>query len=511
MYKGRLPNSLNDLYSPAHGNYRKREGMDFHSKWSKVTGHLLYPVSGLNPIELTLCFLLSFILEYQTEHSIRDTLITGWILLLALSCVVSYFARNPVLPIKTFFVDHPVISCCAFGKNQVVISGGGGGLAYGIEDTVRVLEVRNSRVKHISGIPINLFSQSNNEFNPELADELTHTELLIGEQIPMVALWGMSASPERRLVAGGYKGYLQVYRQSGEGYECSFDIVLDDQLIPDQSRIRRPFIVNRTAFGPSGLLLAATSERRDVVVYALTPTKEDADRPPEYVHQHPFGNISQLNKLDPLHRGVIELGRTMLPENHGDPTDVVITKDEKFIVVATSKGYLSWFRIPALHQEYSTRKTNGLKGGPSIILTSEQGQLEIVQDELVPHDNSFFIRRMRLRPHPTLHRAELYFTGSYRPLRVRDRSTHGVMRVVYSTEGAEPKLGAPSPIIHRTALLGINAISFNNVGNLLVIVSNERFLVVNAETFSLLHTIARFPIGHEVDTLPTTSAAFIGE
>eukprot|EP01055_Gregarina_sp_Pseudo9_P000086 Gregarina_sp_Pseudo_9__85@NODE_1058_length_1916_cov_5_263719_g990_i0_p1_GENE_NODE_1058_length_1916_cov_5_263719_g990_i0NODE_1058_length_1916_cov_5_263719_g990_i0_p1_ORF_typecomplete_len416_score50_59ANAPC4_WD40/PF12894_7/2_9e02ANAPC4_WD40/PF12894_7/13ANAPC4_WD40/PF12894_7/12ANAPC4_WD40/PF12894_7/87WD40/PF00400_32/7_6e03WD40/PF00400_32/4_8e02WD40/PF00400_32/1_4e02WD40/PF00400_32/76_NODE_1058_length_1916_cov_5_263719_g990_i05771824 len=324
----------------------------------------------------------------------------------------------------------------------------------------------------------------------------------------MVALWGMSACAKRHFVAGGNKGNLQVYMQNAANYEAPFDVIFDDEVIPDQSRIRRPFIVNRTTFSFSGLLLAATSERRDVVLYVLSPAKDLSDANIDYSCSE-FGDRDWFAAVDPQHRGIIEIGRGMISEKCGEPTDVAITLDERFVVVSSSKGYLCWFRVPTKQNEYAPRGTNALKGGPVIVLSAANKNMELVKEELVPLDQLFFIRRMRLRPSTNRHRAELYFTGAFRPQKVRDRAVHGVLKVVFSTDENEPKLTAPPPYVHKTSLTGANAITFNGDGRLLAVVSNERFLIMNPDTFYTISTAARFPLGHEVDTLPTTSAAFI--
>lgn len=508
MYKGRLPSTLSDLYTPIHGDYRKRGSKAFFTKSTIVVKAMLYPVSDLSSFEIFMCCLLACICEAQTDHPIRGIAINGWIILLLVSLVVSFLKRDPVLPIKTFFVDHPVICCCPFGRDSIIISGGGGGLAYGIEDTVRVMEIRNSKLKHISGIPINLFSQSNNEFYPELANELTHTEMLIGEQIPMVSLWGMSVSPKRNFVAGGNKGNIQVYMQTASDFEAPFDVVYDDEVIPDQSKMRRPFIVNRTAFSDSGLLLAATSERRDIVLYALLPCLDLSNTHNDYSDSL-FGDPQWISTADPQNRGIIELGRATLDDKCGEPIDVAISHDEKFIIVATSKGYLCWLRVPERQTSYSTRGTKAGKGGPVICLCSENAVLELAQEKPVPLDELFFIRRMRLRPGTNRNKAELFFAGSCRPQRPRDRTCHGILKVTYDTSEQEPKITGPSPYIYRTALTGANALVFNASGRLMALISNERFLLMNPDNLSTLRSVARFPIGHEVDTLPTTSAAFL--
>eukprot|EP01053_Blabericola_migrator_P012387 Blabericola_migrator_1__12386@NODE_778_length_6562_cov_75_694072_g553_i0_p2_GENE_NODE_778_length_6562_cov_75_694072_g553_i0NODE_778_length_6562_cov_75_694072_g553_i0_p2_ORF_typecomplete_len601_score72_80ANAPC4_WD40/PF12894_7/4_1e03ANAPC4_WD40/PF12894_7/1_3ANAPC4_WD40/PF12894_7/1_7e02ANAPC4_WD40/PF12894_7/1_7e02SGL/PF08450_12/1_8e02SGL/PF08450_12/0_11_NODE_778_length_6562_cov_75_694072_g553_i047216523 len=506
MYRGRLPSTLRDLYSG-----------DFHqTAWKGVSSALLYPIRDVSHKEVLLCCLLSCMLELDTiSYTLKEYIVLSCLTVAAIGSTA--FWRKAVLPNKTFYVDHPIVACNEFGDNCLAISGGGGGLAYGIEDTLRILEIRNSKLRHISGIPINLFCQANVEDYPILGDELNATEVLIGEQVPMVTLWGMSTCPKRRLLAGGFKSRVHVYQQEGEKFEARIRLVLDDEVMPDQSRLKRAAIVNRTCFSRSGLLVAATSERRDVFLYLITPVQDLAARSDtegmanDYTSVSEFGDTSWLESIDPQRIGVIELGRSALSEDKGEPTDIAISNDEKFVMVSTSSGHLCWLRIPTPRRWYDTRSTGSVKGGPSVILYSP-APLEVVAESRVALNEAFYIKRMKLRPSDAKSKAELYFSGSQRQnfrAKTHERGVQGIMRCTYEIDANGPNLVSPPPALHLIDTPGINALAFNCKGDNLAVVSNETFWIINPDTMRVKHLAARFQQGREVDTLPTTSVAFI--
>ncbi|KAL7067662.1 hypothetical protein ACR3K2_19360 [Cryptosporidium serpentis] len=273
----------------------------------------------------------------------------------------------------TYYADYPVFGLCCADK-EIIVSGGGGGKEYGIEDQLEVFDIVDKNDKKVQ-----LTLSSNNKFSVCSSLALRY---LYSTTKQNGIVDGMSYNSTFQIVAGGIKNTCILFSLSKEKNDTQIEIHLQFQSVWDSKTKGKQ---NISRFSTDGKLLLTAGTDGIVRVWTLKLTGDKSKIKPESVEEY-FGHDQEV-------------------------LDVDITLDNSYIISASRNGnvlvhdcstrqIIKQFTVPMKNSTYIVRQCRFIKDiGKSIQL-----------DEFKQYKVSLLIHELRGSSFLTLWNMKIPFT-----------------------------------------------------------------------------------------------------